>query len=140
MAFRAGDHVHVASLGKGVIREVRNGRRYLVELKGHSIVVSEAQLTAVEAPKRPRISPTNPPTALPESVERTHVPVSIDLHGMTTEQAVAALDTFINDAILASHDDVSGRLKAAVHQRLKKLPVRGFRIDASNPGVTIVTL
>ena len=32
MAFAPGDEVHVAALGKGVVREVRNGGRYLVEL------------------------------------------------------------------------------------------------------------
>ncbi len=44
--FRPGDHVHVASFGKGVVREVRNGGRYLVELKGRSMVVTGSQITA----------------------------------------------------------------------------------------------
>ena len=67
---------------------------------------------------------------------------------MTVEEAVAALDIFLNDALLAGHADVrvihgrsGGRLKAAVHARLKQLPVvRAFRLDPANAGVTIVTL
>jgi DNA mismatch repair protein MutS2 len=61
---------------------------------------------------------------------------------------VAALDTFLNDAILAGVDEArvihgrsGGRVKAAVHARLKRLAaVRGYRLDPANPGVTIVTL
>src|SRR5215211_6052833 len=52
MTFAPGDEVHVAALGKGVVREVRNGGRYLVELKGRSIVAAQAQLTAVSPRKR----------------------------------------------------------------------------------------
>ena len=67
---------------------------------------------------------------------------------MTVEEAVAALDAFLNDALLAGHTEVrvihgrsGGRLRAAVHARLKQLPVvRAFRLDPANPGVTIMTL
>ena len=34
MRFEPGDHVHVAAFGKGVVREVRNGGRYLVDETG----------------------------------------------------------------------------------------------------------
>ena len=32
--FVAGDRVHVVKLGTGIVREARNGGRYLIELKG----------------------------------------------------------------------------------------------------------
>jgi dsDNA-specific endonuclease/ATPase MutS2 len=39
------------------------------------------------------------------------------------------------------HGRSGGRLKAAVHARLKRLAsVRSYRVDPANPGVTIVTL
>ena len=38
--------------GEGVVREVRNGGHYLVELKGRSIVAAETQLSAVSPRKR----------------------------------------------------------------------------------------
>jgi DNA mismatch repair protein MutS2 len=147
MAFNPGDEVHVATFGKGVVREVRNGGRYLVEVKGRSILVAGSQLTAAEQRKQPKKS-IGATAAVPEHLARRHAAASLDLHGMTVEEAIAALDAFLNDAILAGlpevrviHGRSGGRLKAAVHGRLKLLPpVRGFRVDATNPGLTIVTL
>jgi len=151
MPFTPGDHVHIAALGKGIVRDVRNRGRYVVELKGRTMVVGESQLTAVEAvraAKRAKQPKKSDEPAASHPLERTHAASSIDLHGMTTDEAVHALDEFLNDAILASLDEVhivhgrsGGRLKAAIHARLKQLrPVRAFRMDPRNPGVTIVTL
>jgi DNA mismatch repair protein MutS2 len=148
MAFAPGDEVHVAALGKGIVREVRNGGHYLVELKGRSIVAAESQLAAVDQHKRrdKDAHPSHPRGD--DSPARSHVPTSLDLHGMTVEEAVATLDAFVNDALLAGHAEVrvihgrsGGRLKAAVHSRLKQLGIaRAFRVDPANEGVTIVSL
>ena len=149
MTFAPGDEVHVAALGKGVVREVRNGGRYLVELKGRSIVAAEAQLSAVSPRKREASSDQHASkTRAPDPPTRSYASTSLDLHGMTVEEAVAALDGFLNDALLAGQAEVrvihgrsGGRLKAAVYARLKQLPVvRATRLDSANPGVTIVTL
>ena len=149
MTFAPGDEVHVAALGKGVVREVRNGGRYLVELKGHSIVATETQLSAVSRRNRPALSDGQSSKASgPDSPSHSYASTSLDLHGMTVEEAVAALDSFLNDALLAGHAEVrvihgrsGGRLKAAVQARLKQLPVvRAARLDSANGGVTIVTL
>jgi DNA mismatch repair protein MutS2 len=149
MSFAPGDPVHVAVFGKGVVREVRNGGRYLVEVKGRAMVVAESQLTAASGGARRPKAPTAPgATGVPDTLARTHAPRTIDLHGMTVDEAIAALDTFLNDAILAGVDEArvihgrsGGRVKAAVHARLKRLAaVRGYRLDPANPGVTIVTL
>lgn len=147
--FKPGDHVHVAALGKGVVREARNGGRCLVDIKGRAMVVEAAQLRPVEVRKRRSASPpADASPTRPETLERSPAPASIDLHGMTTEEAVIALDAFVSDAILAGlvevrviHGRSGGRLKAAVHERAKHLTaIRGFRVDPSNLGVTIVTL
>ena len=148
MAFNPGDHVVVAHFGKAVVREVRNGGRYLVELKGRSMVVAEGQLSHVEDRKRPPRSGKVEKLASVEAYARTNAASSIDLHGMTSEEAVTAVHAFLNDAILGSLDEVriihgrsGGRLKAAVHARLRAVKaIRGFRVDTSNPGVTIVSL
>jgi DNA mismatch repair protein MutS2 len=150
MPFNPGDHVVVADFGKGVVREVRNGRRYLVDLKGRAMVVGEAQLTPAgdRKPRRGSAKVTEPAIAAANVVVRTGAASSIDLHGMTTEDAVAAVDAFLNDAILASlvevriiHGRSGGRLKAAVHARLRRLAaIRGFGLDPANAGVTIVLL
>jgi DNA mismatch repair protein MutS2 len=149
MQFDAGDHVHVAVFGKGVVREVRNGERYLVEVKGSAMVVTAAQLTAVETRKRrQKENADTPSSGMPAALARTHAPRAIDLHGLTSEEAIAALDAFLNDAILGGVDEArvihgrgGGRLRTAVHDRLKRLPsIRRYRLDPANPGVTIVTL
>ena len=107
MTFAAGDEVHVAALGKGVVREVRNGGRYLVELKGRSIVAAEGQLSAVSP--RCRQALTDAPVSeasAPDAPTRSSASTSVDLHGMTVEEAVAALDGFVNDALLAGHAEL----------------------------------
>lgn len=149
MAFEPGAHVHVAHLGKGIVREVRNGRRCLVEIKGTAIIVAEDQLSLIEPSKgkaRAHASPAAEPSV--DVPSRQRAGSSIDLHGMTVAEAEAAIDVFLNEALLASLEEVrvvhgrgGGRLKSAVHARLRQLPsVRSFRIDPRNEGVTIVTL
>ena len=148
MAFRPGDQVHVANFGKGLVREVRNGGRFLVEVKGRAMLVDASQLTPAESTKRRPESGTTPSMQVPAFPTRGHAPAAIDLHGMTAVEAVAALDQFLDDAILAGHAEVrvihgrsGGLLKAAVHQRLRQLPsMRSFQVDPANPGVTVVTL
>lgn len=146
MAFSPGDRVHIAALGKGVVREVRKGGRYVVEVKGRALMIDGARLSSVEerTPRNPR-----PDAAAPsERPVSGHAPSSLDLHGMTALDAVAAVDAFISDAILAGLGDVriihgrsGGTLKTAVHRRLRALPpIRHFRVDPANPGVTIVEL
>lgn len=145
---RAGDHVHVASLGKGIVREVRKGGRYLVEIKGRAIVVNESQLALLDE-RKPRVKrAAQQSPSITHALTRAHVPSAIDLHGMTTDEAVGALDNFLSDAILAGRAEVrvihgrsGGRLKAAVHRRLKGMAaVASCRVDPQNAGVTIVVL
>ena len=150
--FVAGDRVHVATLGTGIVREARNGGRYLIELKGRSMVVAGSQLERAPegraakhraAKRQPtKTSGTDP---APGTSTRSR---SLDLHGKTVPEALDALDSFLNDALLDGADEVrvihgrsGGKLKAAVHGRLAELPsVSAFRLDPANPGVTIVKL
>ena len=151
--FSPGDAVHVALFGKGIVREVRNGGRCLVEVKGTSMVVAASALTAAPQPKKGKRAPAVPPpapdlghrdAALPTSA----APASLDLHGRTVVEAEALVDAFLNDAMLAGHASVriihgisGGRVRAAAHARLRACPtVRDFYVDPSNTGVTIVTL
>jgi DNA mismatch repair protein MutS2 len=69
------------------------------------------------------------------------------LHGKTVDEAIEAVDVWVNDVLLAGHGEArvihgrgGGRLKAALHQYLRDLgAVASFRVDTRNPGVTIVT-
>lgn len=111
------------------------------------VLVDQKQLSPVDV-RRARAKPAaSEASAVPGALARAHAAATIDLHGLTAEEAVAALDSFINEAILAGlaegrviHGRSGGRLKTAVHARLKVIPsIRGFRLDPANPGVTIVT-
>jgi DNA mismatch repair protein MutS2 len=145
MPFAIGEQVHVQSLGTGTVREIRGGGKYLVEIKGRSLIAHERQLSPAETRRGRREPPAAPAPTLPS---RAHVPLSLDLHGMTTDEADAALAAFLSDAILAGHSEVrvihgrsGGRVKAAVHARLRATTaVRGFHVDLRNPGVTLVQL
>lgn len=146
-SFAPGDRVHVDGLGSGTVREARNNGRYLVEIKGRTLVVDGKQVQPAAAA---RISPTR--QAAMAHQDFTAPPSgrapSLDLHGHTAAEALDALDGFLNDAILAGaaearviHGRSGGVVKAAVHKRLAQLPpVRSFRLDSRNAGVTIVAL
>ena len=147
MAFAPGDRVHVVRLGSGVVREVRNGGRYVIEIKGRTMIVNARQMERAEAERKERSTPNSSPEPHPD-ITTAGAAASLDLHGKTVAEAIAALDSFLNDAILASlsgvrviHGRSGGRIKAAVHRRLRELPpVRAFRVDPRNPGVTLVSL
>jgi dsDNA-specific endonuclease/ATPase MutS2 len=152
--FAPGDRVHLPGLGTGMVREVRSGDRYVIEIKGRTMVVGGAQMErAAPAPsssrRRPAANSDHPYEQQDAATGRAmHTPVSLDLHGKTVEEAIGALDEFLNEALIASHAEVrvihgrsGGRIRDAVHRRLRELgPVRSFRIDPRNAGVTIVTL
>jgi dsDNA-specific endonuclease/ATPase MutS2 len=145
--FAPGDRVHIPRLGTGIVREVRNRGRYLVEIKEKTMVVEGARIERADAGATERRHESAPHES--DAIDRdASARTSIDLHGKTVEEALEALETFLNDALLASHGEVriihgrsGGRIRDAVHQRLRALPpVRSFRLDPRNPGVTIVVL
>jgi DNA mismatch repair protein MutS2 len=145
--FVAGDRVHVATLGTGIVREVRNGGRDLIELKGRSIVVAGSQLEP--APERRGSKRPAARTSAADPAAEGPIPSrALDLHGKTVLEALDALDSFVNDALLDGcvevhviHGRSGGKVKAAVHGRLAQLPsVRAFRLDPTNRGVARVRL
>lgn len=144
MAFAPGDSIHVRGIGKGTVREVRNGGRYLVEVNGRSIVTTEDQLTAQESARKKK---TTPGRRAPAAYDRTSEAVpSLDLHGLTVDEAMGAVDAFLNDALLSGvaeariiHGRSGGRLKASLHAQLKRIAsIRSYAVDPRNGGVTIV--
>ena len=147
MTFNPGDAVHVASLGQGIVRDVRNEGRYLVEIKGRSMVVAGSQLALSISRRLPRRARAAAETE--NSAARGDGPApSLDLHERTVPEGLEALNTFLNDALLAGHAEAriihgrsGGRIKAAVHAQLRRISsIRAFALDPHNPGVTIVRL
>jgi len=76
------------------------------------------------------------------------VSLELDLHSLTVEEALPALDRYLSDAFLAGYCEVrivhgkgSGTLRQAVTRELKKHPlVRSFRIGGHREGQTGVTI
>jgi dsDNA-specific endonuclease/ATPase MutS2 len=148
--FRVGDAVQTI-FGRGVIREVRNKGRLLVNVKGRTLVVAENEASAVnDTGKRARAhSPADrPPDCSSHNLVPRVVSAAIDLHGLTVEEALTRAEQALNDALLANlpelrliHGRSGGRIRAALHQRLREIQsVREFTIDPHNDGVTIIRL
>ena len=149
MTFAPGDAVHIKAVGKGTVREVRNGGRYLVDVKGRSIQTSADQMTAIENPaKSGRAGTAATPRSRPVHEASSGASSSLDLHGRTVDEALDAVAAFLNAALLAGaaevriiHGRSGGKIKAAVHAQLKRIAsIRRYRVDPANAGVTIVTL
>jgi DNA mismatch repair protein MutS2 len=147
--FGVGDQVQTP-FGKGVVVEARHGGRLLVDIDGRKVVLE----TSAARPLEPRgtSSRKTRPARAPvehdggEAAGRRPAPAEVDLHGLFVADALARVERAINDALLDGrlqlriiHGRSGGRIKAAVHRQLDGLPpVRAFRLDPGNDGVTIV--
>ncbi len=141
--------------GKGVVREVRNRDRCLVEVGGRQLELRVAQLQPLPSgvvPRGARATHANQPrttggrsAGAPAAAEG---PTEVDLHGLTVEEALSRVNDALNRALLSDaghlrliHGRSGGRIRAALHRRLEGIAsVRGFHLDPHNPGVTIVVL
>src|SRR5574338_869699 len=96
--FAAGDRVHVPGLGTGTVREARNGGRYLIEIKGRTLVVDGSTLEKTAAAHRPKHGTEARQEPRVEDLRRVHSgPDVLDLHGKTVPEAIEALDGVLND-------------------------------------------
>lgn len=146
-AYHVGDRVTYPAWGKqGVIRELDDRRKALkVDLGGVSLwlplhdVLPAAETKVAAQPPVPRTQ------ALRSSALR------LDLRGMRPEEALSALGTFLDQAILSGVFDVeiihgrgTGILRREVHGFLKQFPaVASFAVaneDQGGDGVTLARL
>lgn len=149
--FRAGDAVQTP-FGKGTVREVRKNRRVVVDVRDRALIFAEAEISLLDEHQRRSRSRAPSPEArsvssstLPQARD---APTEIDLHGLTVDQALAAAERALNDALLADlpelrfiHGRSGGRIRDALHRWLRGIrSVRWFRLDLGNEGVTIVGL
>jgi hypothetical protein len=146
-----GDQVHTP-FGKGVVREVRSGARYAVDVRGRLVVFAARDVAPLEAPRgrRGRTTPVAPPPTIGggPDVAPTGPVQDVDLHGLSVADALARADAALNEALLAQagelrliHGRTGGRIRAALHARLRHMPgVRSFALDPRNAGVTVVLL
>ena len=136
-------------LGKGVVQEVR--RRGLLVLIGNRSVVVDARDASVSDPpsrsKRQSV-PAGDPAPRDDGRDRPRTAADLDLHGLVVAEALERVVAAVDAAIRAGHGRLrvihgrsGGRLRGALHRQLRALPpVRAFRLDPANDGVTIVEL
>jgi DNA mismatch repair protein MutS2 len=144
-AFREGDAVRVRALAKnGVVAEVLSGNRYRISLGSLLMVCRESELVATTAKKDSQLA------TRPNYVTASHcsAPSSIDLHGLSVADALRAVESFLDRAVLVGLAEVSiihglgsGKVQRAVHEYLHGIPsVSDFKLSDSNPGETRVFL
>lgn len=168
MSVALGDRVHLTGLGTGVVREIRGGDRYAVEIKGRIVIANGSALESAASGRRRMAAsggaaaagsagaagtaPAAPAGASAREPRPTTRPGggasrSLDLHGRTVAEALDDLERFVNDALLDGcgevriiHGRSGGRVKAAVYGYLRTLSaVRRVALDPHNAGVTIAT-
>lgn len=73
---------------------------------------------------------------------------SVDLHGLTADQALALIEKTLSDALVKGSERLeiihglgSGKLKQVTHDYLRNSQhVRSFHLDIANPGATIAII
>jgi DNA mismatch repair protein MutS2 len=149
MALSAGTEVVVLSLNRrGQIEACLRDGMYRVRIGGMVATVREQDLRPATTKKARRVSggsdeQTGTATGQDPS-QRVHA--SVDLHGLTVDEARNRVAAYISRAILAGLDQVeiihgigTGRLKKAVTADLKSISaVRRVTPHPSNPGVLVV--
>lgn len=149
--FAVGDHVKIVSLGKeGIITDRTNSGTYKVQVGKLFLTCKESDLSKStgKTPNKKRKSKAPPTVTIDASYSTSQASRPLDLHGITTNEAVIKLDHAIDSAVLHGQDRIevihgigTGKVKEAVYRRLSELSVvKSFRIDEKNPGMTIVYL
>lgn len=148
--FKLGDSVNVLSLGlKGTVSTLPNGKGDLYVQMGilrSQVNISDVELIDEEVTETPLTKSGSSKIKFSKSLS---INTSINLIGKTVDEALPALDKYIDDAYLAHlplvtiiHGRGTGALKNAVHQFLKKNKcVSSFRLGEfgeGGAGVTVV--
>lgn len=145
----SGDHVYVPAFDReAVVTDLPDEETAMVQIGNIRIEVNISDLRALpETEQAPARSPTRP---LEIRKEMT-VPAEIDLRGARVDEALARLEKYLDDVVLASlsqvrviHGKGTGALREAIHDYLRQhAAVRDFRLaapDAGGEGATEVVL
>ena len=143
--FNEGDGVRVVSLKKdGVVHSVLGGDKYKVAIGSLSITCAARDLTPTTSP-RPSSTITAPTSRASNAARPSQ---SLDLHGLTVDEAIRKLDAWLDSVILSDlthvkvvHGLGTGRVQRAVHARLQSFKaVKRFAVNQWNAGETDVYL
>jgi len=148
--FQVDDPVLVKKLKrKGVVREIAKNGRYKVAIGNLLVQVAEAELEAVtETVKKKSLTQKTKKPSFSSLKHKVDLPLCLDLHGLSSTEAIAKVESYIEQAIRADLSEVqimhgigTGKLRDTIHDYLRKLKVvSAFKLEERNPGVTRVFL
>lgn len=139
---KIGTSVTVRSLKKnGVVQEISKNGQVRVALGTLSLWCKEDDLIISQTTSKKKKVKENSVTT--PTIDKE---ITIDLHRLTAEEAVAKVESTISSGILEGiskliivHGKGSGTLQRAVHQLLGSLKVvKHYKVDEHNAGVTLV--
>ena len=145
---KIGAEVIVRALNKrGVIAAELKPGVYRVQVGALTMTAREDELDTPSKKARRR-SPGPAASTTGEGPQESGVPTSLDLHGLTVDEARNRVAGYISRAILAGHERVeiihgigSGKLKDMVTRDLASIAaVRAVKPHPTNPGVTVLFL
>jgi len=146
--FEVGRSVVVLPLGRklGVIVDVARGGRYRVQVGNTTVSCRESDLISPPAPPRKKRAARDAERTPLRDKAAPALALTIDLHGLTVEEALARVVAAIDAALMRGADRLqvvhgkgSGRMRDALHHQLGTLTVvASFKLDPRNPGVTWV--
>ena len=113
-----------------------------------SVNVNDIELMEETTVSGPGLSAPKSQTSAIKMSKSYEVSPEINLIGMTVDEAMAALDKYLDDAILAHlsqirivHGRGTGALKNAVHKKLKGMSqIKSYRLGIHGEGDTGVTI
>lgn len=147
-----GDKVRVLSLNlTGTVSTLPNAKGDLFVQMGilrSSVNVNDIELMEETTVSGPGLSAPKSQTSAIKMSKSYEVSPEINLIGMTVDEAMAALDKYLDDAILAHlsqirivHGRGTGALKNAVHKKLKGMSqIKSYRLGIHGEGDTGVTI
>ncbi len=123
-----------------VVKLEKNGTKCHVEVNGKILKLETAKVTA----KKPANGKKQKTKSKSSSITRSDKSISVDLHGMTKDQATECLISFLDRALLQNvgkieiiHGHGHGILKKEVHRFLKESQhIASFKILEHNTGTT----
>ena len=150
---KVGDRVHVISLDlDGTIHSLPNAKGELTVTMGimqSKVRISDLILLAEDTPYK-NVGKKSRRSSSGSFSKAASISAELKLLGMTADEAILALDKYLDDARLSHlnsvrivHGKGTGALRKAVHDFLRRQPVSGYHLaeyGEGDSGVTIVDL
>lgn len=148
--FHPGDSVRVLSMNiKGTITGKPNSKGQVAVQMGilkSMVSLTDLELLDEEVIKAPTLKKTG--AGKIKMSKSASISTSLNIIGMTVDEAMPELDKYLDDAYLAHLNQVTiihgrgtGKLRTAVHNKLKKCRyVKSYRLGAFGEGETGVTI